>query len=745
MKDRLNVIWTIVDEAPYLATFSLLPIVKKFFDVSGIEIGLKDISLSSRILTNFSEFLREDQRVTDDLSILSELVEKPDTILIKLPNISASLPQLKVAIKELQAQGYNLPDYPDEPKSVQDEQIRERYSKVLGSAVNPVLRQGNNIRAVPRSIKETAKKFPQLMGLPLKEYDNSSKTHVSYMTEGDFYSNEKSVTLPKATKVRIEFVDKKGKVTVFKELDLQDKEIIDGSFMSVKALSDFYENQIRDAKKEDILWSLHLKATMMKVSDPVLFGHAIRAYFKDVFTKHQDTFEQIGINPNNGLNDLFAKLEKLPDDKKNEIKNDIEAVYDKNPGLYMVDSNKGITNLHMPNLVLIDASIPTIIRDGGKAWGPDGKSHDVKIVIPDRSYATMYAKIVEDCKKNGAFDRAKMGTVIDIGLIAMKAEEYGSHDKTFLAPDDGAFRVVAAEDGQILMQHAVEKGDIWRGCQVKDAAVRNWVQIAVEEVKKNKFPAIFWLDENRSHDAEEIKKVKEYLQNYDLTGLDIRIMSPENAMKATVELIRSGKDVIAITGNILRDYLSDLFPILEVGTSAKVFSIIPLLSGGRMFETGAGGSAPKHVEQFLEQNHLRWDSIAEFVAISQSLKFIADKYNHKGASILAASCEKAISEVLANKEWPSRKVGEPDNRSEHFYFAKHWVNALSEQSEDLQIKEKFTKVRDKLNKNESLIKDEILSVQGQKADIKGYYRPDEDIVKKLMRPSKTLNDIVKEM
>ncbi|MEO1784908.1 NADP-dependent isocitrate dehydrogenase [Thermodesulfobium sp. 4217-1] len=745
MKDRVKVIWTIVDEAPYLATFSLLPIVKKFFDMSDIEIDIKDISLSSRILANFSDFLTEDQRVSDDLSILGELVNQPDTILIKLPNISASLPQLKVAIKELQAKGYNLPDYPDDPKSDQDEQIRERYSRALGSAVNPVLRQGNNIRAVPRSIKETARKFPQLMGLPLKEYDSSSKTHVSYMTEGDFYGNEKSITLSNAARVRIEFVDQKGSVTVFRELDLLDGEIFDGSFMSVKALSDFYENQISDAKKEDILWSLHLKATMMKVSDPVLFGYAIRAYFKDIFARHQGALNEIGVNPNSGLNDLFAKLEKLPDDKKAEIKKDIEAVYEKNPGLYMVDSNKGVTNLHMPNLVLIDASIPTIIRDGGKAWGPDGLPHDVKIVIPDRSYATMYAKIVEDCKKNGAFDRAKMGTVIDIGLIAMKAEEYGSHDKTFIAPDDGVVRVVDAEGGKILMQHSVEKGDIWRGCQVKDVAVRNWVQIAVEEVKKNNLPAIFWLDENRPHDAEEIKKVREYLKDYDLTGLDIKIMSPENAMKATVENIRKGKDMIAITGNILRDYLSDLFPILEVGTSAKVFSIVPLLSGGRMFETGAGGSAPKHVEQFLEQNHLRWDSIAEFVALSQSLKFIADKYNHKRASILAESCEKAISEVLANREWPSRKVGELDNRGEHFYFVKHWSNALSSQAEDAQIKEKFTAVSDKLSKNEPLIKEEMLSVQGQKADIKGYYRPDEDIAKKLMRPSSTLNKIVDEI
>ncbi|AWB10122.1 isocitrate dehydrogenase [Thermodesulfobium acidiphilum] len=742
MNDKVKVTWTITDEAPYLATFSLLPIVKKFFDVSDIEIDIKDISLSSRILANFSDFLTEEQRVSDDLSILGELVNQPDTILIKLPNISASLPQLKIAIKELQSKGYNLPDYPDELKSDWDEQIRERYSRVLGSAVNPVLRQGNNIRAVPRSIKETAKKFPELMGLPLKEWSSSSKTHVSHMTDGDFYGHEKSITLSKNTKVRIEFIDKSGSVFVFRELNLLDKEIFDGSFISIKALSDFYEDQIKDAKREDILWSLHLKATMMKISDPVLFGHAIRTYFKEVFAKHQDTFNEIGVNPNNGLSDILSKLKKLSDDKRTEIEKDIEATYEKNPGLYMVDSNKGITNLHMPNLVLIDASIPTIIRDGGKAWGPDGMLHDVKIVIPDRSYATIYAEIVEDCKKNGAFDRTTMGTVIDIGLIAMKAEEYGSHDKTFIAPDDGVFRVVDTEDGQILMQHSVEKGDIWRGCQVKDVAIRNWVQIAVEETKKNNLPAIFWLDENRPHDKEEIKKVREYLKTYDLTGLDIKIMKPLDAMKATLKMIRKGQDVIAVTGNILRDYLSDLFPILEVGTSAKVFSIIPLLSGGRMFETGAGGSAPKHVEQFLEKNHLRWDSIAEFVAISQSLRFIFDKYNLRKAFVLGNACEGAISDILSNKKWPSRKVGEIDNRGEHYYFMKYWANHLSNQKEDIDIKEKFLKVKIELDKNEDKINEELLSVQGKKVEINGYYRPDKDIVERLMRPSSILNNIV---
>jgi len=742
---RLKVIWTITDEAPYIATFSLLPIVKRFFGLSDIDIDVKDISLASRILATFPDYLTEDQRVSDDLAILSEMVKKPDTIIIKLPNISASLPQLKNAIKELQTKGYKLPDYPDEPKSEQEKDIKERYSKVLGSAVNPVLRQGNNIRAVPKSVKETAKKFPQLMGFPLKDWDELSKTHVSHMTYGDFYCNEKSITLPHDTRVKIEFIDKAGRTSVLRELDLSKGSIFDCSFMSVKALSKFFEDEIEDAKRKDILWSLHLKATMMKVSDPVIFGHAIRAYFKDLFVKYQEIFQDIGINPDNGLTDMYSKIEKLPDDKKDEIKKNIEAIYKKNPGLYMVDSDKGITNLHMPNLVIIDASVPTIIRDGGKAFGPDKELHDVKIVIPDRTYATIYSAVVEDCKKNGTFDRSTMGTVIDVGLMAMKAEEYGSHDKTFLAPDDGVFRVVDLNSGRVLIKQSVEKGDIWRGCEVKDIAIRNWVQIAVEEVKKNGYPAIFWLDDNRPRDIEEIKKVKEYLKEYDLTGLDIKIMSPENAMKATLDMIRRGKNIIAITGNILRDYLSDLFPILEVGSSAKVSSIVLLLSGGYIFETGAGGTAPVLVEQLLKQNHFSWDSIAEFIALSQSLKFIGDKYSYKKALVLGGAFEGAIFDILSNMKCPSNKVGELDTRGEHYYFTKFLVDRLADQQDDIGLKEKFEKIKSDLDKDEDKILEELLSVQGQKVDIQGYYKPDEEILKNIMRISKTFNSIVDEI
>jgi isocitrate dehydrogenase len=742
---RLKVIWTITDEAPYIATFSLLPIVKRFFGLSDIDIDVKNISLASRILATFPDYLTEDQRVSDDLAILSEMVKKPNTIIIKLPNISASLPQLKNAIKELQTKGYNLPDYPDEPKSEQEKGIKERYSKVLGSAVNPVLRQGNNIRAVPKSVKETAKKFPQLMGFPLKDWDKLSKTHVSHMTYGDFYCNEKSITLPHDTRVKIEFIDKAGRISVLRELDLSKGVIFDCSFMSVKALSKFFEDEIEDAKRKDILWSLHLKATMMKVSDPVIFGHAIRAYFKDLFVKYQEVFQDIGINPDNGLTDMYSKIEKLSDYKKVEIKKDIEAIYEKNPGLYMVDPKKKITNLHMPNLVLIDASVPAIIRDGGKAFGSDGEFHDVKIVIPDRTYATIYSVVVEDCKKNGTFDRSTMGTVIDVGLMAMKAEEYGSHDKTFLAPDDGVFRVVGLNSGRVLIKQSVEKGDIWRGCEVKDIAIRNWVQIAVEEVKKNGYPAIFWLDEKRPRDIEEIKKVREYLKEYDLTGLDIKIMSPENAMKATLDMIRRGKDIIAITGNILRDYLSDLFPILEVGTSAKVFSIVLLLSGGYIFETGAGGTAPVLVEQLLKQDHFIWDSIAEFIALSQSLKFIGDKYSYKKALVLGSAFEGAIFDILSNRKCPSNKVGELDTRGEHYYFMKYLVDRLADQQDDTGLKEKFEKIKNDLDKNEDKIIEELLSVQGQKVDIQGYYKPDEEILKNIMRISKTFNSIVDEI
>ena len=736
-----KIIWTKIDEAPYLATFSLLPAVEKFLDTAGIEVDVKDISLAGRILANFPDYLREEQRIPDSLAELGDLVNKPDTNIVKLPNISASMPQLKDSIKELQSKGCNVPDCPDEPKTEKEKKILDRYEKVSGSAVNPVLRQGNNIRMIAKPVKESARNFPQLMGLPLQEWSKDCKTHVSHMGGEDFYEHEKSVTVEKATKVRIEFTDENGNTSVMKEVPLIEGEILDSTFMNVRALQKFYEEQIKDAKEKGILWSLHLKATMMKVSDPVMFGYATKTYFRDVFEKHAKTFEEIGINPNNGLADIYLKIQKLSEDKRKEIEADIQAVYDKNPSLFMVDSGKGITNLHMPNLVIIDASLPNIVRDGGKAWGPDNELHDAKVVIPDRCYATMYKEIIEDCKRNGAFDRTTMGTVIDIGLMAMKAEEYGSHDKTFMASSNGTFRVVD-ESGKVLMEHKVEKDDIWRACQVKDIAVKNWAQIAIDQARATGYPTIFWLDENRGHDAEEIKKVKEYLKDHDTTGLDLRIMKPQEAMKFTVERVRKGENAIAVTGNVLRDYLTDLFPILEVGTSAKVLSIVPLLAGGSLSEAGAGGSAPKHVQQLLEEGHLRWDSAAEFTALTSAIRFIEKKYNYKKAKVLADASEKALSKLLANKQWPSRKVGQLDNRGEHYYFIKYWAEALAEQDEDKELKKKFEKPAKELAKNESKINEELLAAQGHSVDINGYYFPNEDKATEAMRPSSTFNAIV---
>jgi isocitrate dehydrogenase len=735
------------DEAPYLATFSLLPAVKKFLDAAGIEIEMKNISLAGRTLANFPDYLKEDQKVPDDLAELGErVVDDPDLNLIKLPNISAAVPQLKATIKELQSKGYNVPDYPEEPKTEEEKKLHDRYAKVLGSAVNPVIRQGNCIRMVPNPVKESAKKYPELMagGMPLKEWSKDSKTHVAHMDSEDFYEHEKSVTVEKATKVKIEFTDENGNTSVMKELPLTEGEILDGTFMNVRALQRFYEEQIKDAKKKGILWSLHLKATMMKVSDPVMFGYAVKAYFKDVFEKHAKTFEEIGVNPNNGLADLYLKIQDLPEDKRKEIEADIQAVYDENPPMFMVDSGKGITNLHSPNLVIIDASNPTIIRDGGKAWGPDNKQHDTKIVIPDRCYAPIYKEIVEDCERNGAFDRATMGTVINIGLMAMKAEEYGSHDKTFMAPSNGTFRVVD-ESGKVLIEHKVEEGDIWRACQVKDIAVKDWAKLGVEQAKRTGYSTIFWLDENRGHDAEVMKKVNEYLKDCDTTGLDIRIMKPQEAMRFTAEKVRKGEHVISVTGNVLRDYLTDLFPITEAGTSAKVLSIVPLLVGGRLSEAGAGGSAPKHVWQLLEEGHSRWDSTAEFTALTSALRFIEEKYNHKKAKVLADTSDKAVTKLLLNKLWPSRKVGEHDNRGEIYYFIRYWAEALAEQDEDKELKEKFEKPAKELAENESKINEELIAAQGHSVDIGGYYLPDEDKIAKVMRPSPTLNAIVDAM
>ena len=741
MDKKPTIIWTKTDEAPYLASFSLLPIIRQYVKTADIEVVVKDISLAGRTLAAFPEYLKEDQRVPDDLAELGELVNQPDSNIVKLPNISATVPQLKDTIAELRSKGYMVPEYPEEPKTEEEKKIREKYAEVLGSAVNPVIRQGNNVRSVPTPVKEAAKKYPDLMGLPLKEWSKDSKCHVSYMSYGDFYENEKSVTIEKDMTVKIEFVDENGNVTLLKEVPVTEGEILDGTFMNVKALQQFFEEQLEDAKKKDVLFSLHLKATMMKVSDPPIFGYAVRAYLKDVFEKHSKVFDEIGVNPNNGLGDLYDKLQELPEDKRKEIEADIQAAFEKNPRLFMVDSDRGITNLHAPNLVIIDASMPVVVRDGGKAWGPDGKLHDAKAVIPDRSYAPIYEEIVEDCKKNGAFDRTTMGTVINIGLMAMKAEEYGSHDKTFQAPANGTIRIVDA-DGNVLIEHKVEKDDIWRACQVRDIAIKDWVKLAVEVGKSTGYPVVFWLDENRAHHAEQIKKVKRYLQDHDTSGLEIHILSPAKAMKFTCQRVRNGGSAIAVTGNVLRDYLTDLFPILEVGTSAKMLSVVPLLAGGRLIEAGAGGSAPKHVQQLLREGHLRWDSIAEFTALVASLEFIAEKYNHKGAKVLADTANKAITGILENKKWPSRKVGEIDTRGEHFYFALYWAEALADQDEDSGLREKFSKVYEELSENEAKIDEELIAAQGRPVDIDGYYFPDEEKAEKEMRPSPTFNAII---
>jgi len=741
MEEKPTIIWTKTDEAPYLASFSLLPIIRQYIKNADIEVVVKDISLAGRVRAAFPDYLREEQRVPDDLAELARLVNEPESIIIKLPNISATLPQLKSTIEELRRKGYMVPQYPEEPKNDEEKRIQERYAEVMGSAVNPVIRQGNNIRMIPTPVKEAAKKFPDLMGLPLKPWSKDSKCHVSYMNHGDFYENERSVTVEKDTTLKIEFVDEGGEATTLKEVPVTEGEVFDGTFINVKALQEFLEEQLEDAKKKDVLFSLHLKATMMKVSDPPIFGYAVKTFLKDVFEKYGDVFDELGVNPNNGLGELFEKIQSLPEDKKNEIEAAIKSAFEKRPGLFMVDSDRGITNLHAPNLVIIDASMPVIVRDGGKSWGPDGKLHDTKAVIPDRCYATIYEEIIEDCKRNGAFDRRTMGTVINIGLMAMKAEEYGSHDKTFIAPSKGSFRVVDA-DGNVLMEHKVEKGDIWRGCQVKDVAIRDWVKLAVEMGRSTGYPVVFWLDENRAHHAEQIKKVKRYLQEHDTNGLDIRILSPAEAMRFTCERVRKGENAIAVTGNVLRDYLTDLFPILEVGTSAKVLSIVPLLAGGRLIEAGAGGSAPKHVQQLLREGHLRWDSMAEFTALVSSLEFIAEKYNSKKAKIFAETANKAIANILENRKWPSRKVNELDTRGEHFYFALYWAEALANQDEDPVLKEKFGKVYKELSENEAKINEELLAAQGRPVDIDGYYFPDEEKAEREMRPSPTFNAII---
>ena len=662
-KNKGIITWTKVDEAPALASYSLLPIVKAFTKHAGVELQTKDISLTGRTLANFPDYLKENQKVPDDLAELGKMTGDPNANIIKLPNISASIPQLQDALKELQEKGYNVPDFPEEPKTEEEKALRQRFAKLLGSAVNPVLRQGNSDRRAAESVKKFALKYPHKM---MKPWSENSKTHVAHMADNDFYGNEKSVTLPEKVDFVIELIDDNDKKILLKDnlTGLKD-EVLDATFMSTKALTEFYDKQIQDAKRKDILFSLHLKATMMKVSDPIMFGHAVKEFYKEIFDKHKKTLEELGFNPNNGLSDLFDRLEKLPAEKRMTIEDDIKSLYKNRPKLAMVDSDKGITNLHAPNLVIIDASMPVVVRDGGKMWGPDGKLHDTKAVIPDRSYATMYQVVIEDAQKHGAFDPATMGTVQNVGLMAQKAEEYGSHPTTFEIPASGKV-IVKDKSGNILMEHKVEKGDIWRMSRVKDIPIKDWVKLAVNRSKATGFPAIFWLDKNRAHDNQLIKKVNKYLKEYDTSGLDIRIMSPQDAMKFTLKRVRNGENTISVTGNVLRDYLTDLFPILELGTSARMLSIVPLLAGGGLFETGAGGSAPKHVQQFLKEGHLRWDSLGEFLALTVSLEHFSEVHNNDKASVLSKALDIAIGEYLENKRSPGRKVGQLDNRGSHF-------------------------------------------------------------------------------
>ncbi len=733
-----KIIYTITDEAPALATHSLLPIVQAFTGVSGVEVETRDISLAGRILAHFPEKLTEDQRIGDHLAELGELAKTPEANIIKLPNISASIPQLNAAIKELQAQGYDIPDFPEEPQNDQEREAKARYAKVLGSAVNPVLREGNSDRRAPASVKNYAKANPHSMGAWAKD----SKSHVASMTDGDFYASEKAVTVNGPTSVNIEFTSSAGEKTVLREgLALLDGEVIDSSVMSVAALRTFLEQAIDDAKAEDILLSLHMKATMMKVSDPIIFGHAVKVFYKDVFEKHAATFEQLGVDANNGLGDVYAKIAKLDDAKRAEIEADLQAVYAERPKLAMVDSDKGITNLHVPSDVIIDASMPACIRSSGGMWGPDGKLADTKAVIPDRCYAGVYQEVIDFCKVHGAFDPTTMGSVPNVGLMAQKAEEYGSHDKTFELPAAGVVQVVDA-NGNVLMAQNVEAGDIFRMCQTKDAPIRDWVKLAVNRSRLSNTPAVFWLDENRAHDAELIKKVNAYLPEHDTDGLELHIMSPIKATRFSLERIIEGKDTISVTGNVLRDYLTDLFPILELGTSAKMLSIVPLMNGGGLFETGAGGSAPKHVQQFVGENHLRWDSLGEFLALAASLEHLGNVSNNSSAKVLADALDKATGSFLLNNKSPSRKVGEIDNRGSHFYLAMYWAQELAAQTADAELAAKFAPVAKAMSEAEQTILAELNDCQGPAVDIKGYYHADATLCAQAMRPSNTLNAII---
>jgi len=738
MSQKEKIIYTKTDEAPMLATFSFLPIIEAFTKAAGVSLETRDISLAGRILSQFPDYLEEDQKVSDDLAELGELAKQPEANIIKLPNISASVPQLKNAIEELQSKGFAIPDYPDEPSNEKEKEIQARYDKVKGSAVNPVLREGNSDRRAPKAVKNFAKKNPHRMG----EWSSDSKSHVATMSEGDFRSNERSVTLSADDTFKIEFTSEDGSKKTLKEgLKVLDGEVIDATKMSKKALLKFLREQVKDAKEKDILFSLHMKATMMKVSDPIIFGHAVKVFFEDVFEKYGEELEKAGADPNSGLGDVLKAIETLPEDKKEEIKSAIAKDLKDGPDIAMVNSDQGITNLHVPSDVIIDASMPAMIRTSGQMWNANNKTQDAKAVIPDSSYAGLYQATIDFCKEHGAFDPTTMGTVPNVGLMAQKAEEYGSHDKTFEIPQNGIVKVVNSK-GDTVLEHKVEEGDIWRMCQVKDAPIQDWIKLAISRAQATKMPAVFWLDENRAHDAELIKKVNKYLPNHDTEGLEIKIMAPTEATKYTLERVKDGKDTISVTGNVLRDYLTDLFPILELGTSAKMLSIVPLMNGGGLFETGAGGSAPKHVQQFVKEGHLRWDSLGEFLALAVSLEHLGNKYDNTKAITLSEALDEATERFLTEGRSPSRKVNELDNRGSHFYLALYWAEALSKQTSSKDLNIYFGKIAKMMEDNQEKILQDLIDAQGSPVDIGGYYEPDEQLTKKAMRPSSKLNEIL---
>ena len=732
-----TIVYTLTDEAPLLATASFLPIIQAFTAPAGIDVTTSDISLAGRILGQFPEYLSEEQRVPDHLAELGKLTLKADANIIKLPNISASVAQLKSAIKELQDKGYKVPDYPENPQDDKEKDIRARYNKCIGSAVNPVLREGNSDRRAPRAVKEYARKNPHSMA----DWSQASRSHVSHMHHGDFYGGEKSMTLDRARDVKMELITKSGKTIVLKpKVHLQDREVIDSMFMSKKALIDFYEQEIEDAYKTGVMFSLHVKATMMKVSHPIVFGHCVRIFYKDAFAKHQKLFDELGVNVNNGMVDLYNKIATLPQSQQDEIKRDLHACHEHRPELAMVDSAKGITNFHSPNDVIVDASMPAMIRNGGKMWGADGRLKDVKAVMPESTFARIYQEMINFCKWHGAFDPKTMGTVPNVGLMAQQAEEYGSHDKTFEIPEDGVANITDLETGEVLLSQNVEQGDIWRMCQVKDAAIRDWVKLAVTRARNSGMPVVFWLDPYRPHENQLITKVKMYLHEHDTNGLDIQIMSQVRAMRYTLERVIRGQDTISATGNILRDYLTDLFPIMELGTSAKMLSIVPLMAGGGMYETGAGGSAPKHVQQLVEENHLRWDSLGEFLALAVSLEDLGLKTGNAQAKLLAKTLDAATGQLLDNNKGPSPKTGQLDNRGSQFYLAKYWAEELAAQTEDAELAKKFAPLAKALAAGEQAIVKELTDIQGKPVDIGGYYQPDPAKLAQVMRPSKTFND-----